>query len=79
MTGEVEKDTSYERIEMARFKEWAEKRRKRKAFSEWEDQHGLEYAKFEFELAKAQLKAARERKELNRNILERKGKDDYVS
>ena len=60
-------------------KGWLEKRRKRKALVDWEDQHVLDFAKLEFQLTKTQLKAAVERKQLNRRIIERKSKDDYVS
>jgi hypothetical protein len=64
---------------VAWFKGWLEKRRKRKALTDWEDQHGLEYAKLGFQLAKTQLRIAIERKQLNRGIIDRKGKDDCVS
>jgi hypothetical protein len=64
---------------MSGFKDWLEKRRKRKALGDWEDAHGLDFVKLEFQLAQVQLKTAKERKQLNRNIVERKGKDDYVS
>jgi hypothetical protein len=64
---------------MSGFKDWLERRRKRRALSEWEDEHGLEYARLEFHLVEAQLKTVRERKRLNRQILERKSKDDYVA